>query len=94
MKSNNFKLDIKNLLILGAVIILTSIVSIKVYKLYVSEPKIEIVNQFWSDYTGVYENALNATLETYCNDGATIMIQNHINEETNKLVKKLKDADN
>lgn len=94
MKSNNFKLDIKNLLTLGAVIILTSIVSIQAYKTYVSEPKIEIVNQFWSDYTGVYESALNATLETYCNDGATIMIQNHINEETNKLVKKLKDVDN
>jgi cell shape-determining protein MreC len=76
------------------VIVITSMISIQGYKIYVSEPKIEIVNQFWSDYTGVYESALNATLETYCNDGATIMIQKHINEETNKLVKELKDFEN
>jgi hypothetical protein len=62
------------------VIIVTSIVSIQSYIVYISEPKIEIVNQFWSDYSKIYENALNATLETYCNDGATIMIQKHINE--------------
>jgi hypothetical protein len=76
------------------VIVITSMISIQGYKIYVSEPKIEIVNQFWSDYSKVYENALNATLETYCNDDATIMIQNHINEETHKLVQKLKDVDN
>jgi len=94
MKNNSLRLDTKNIIILGVVIIATSIISIQGYKFYISEPKIKIVNQFWADYSKVYESALNATLETYCNDGATIMIQQHINEETHKLVKNLKDSDN
>ena len=92
IKRDNFKLNIPNLLILGVVIIATSIVSIQAYKFYISKPKIEIINKFWSNYSRVYENALNATLETYCNDGAIFMIKKHIDEETHKLVKELNDT--
>jgi len=90
MLNGDFKSNRKNLLILGLIISITGIISIQWYKMYISEPKIEIINQFWSKYSKIYENSLNATLEIYCNDDAKIMIIKHTNEETNKLIKELK----
>jgi hypothetical protein len=87
--NNKFKLDFKRILIFIGFISLTSFISIQVYMFYISEPKIKIINKFWSSYTKIHESALNATLETYCNDGATLMIQQHIHEETNNLIKEL-----
>ena len=87
--NNKFKLDFKSILIFIGFIVLTSFISIQIYIFYISEPKIEIINKFWSNYTKIHESALNATLETYCNDGATFFIKKHINEETSKLVKEL-----
>lgn len=87
--NNKFKLDFKSTIIFIVFIFLISLISIQVYIFYISEPKIELINKFWSSYTKIQERALNATLETYCNEGATLMVQQHINEETNKLIKEL-----
>ena len=70
-------------------IITTAIISVQAYEHYIYKPKLERVNIFWSDYVQVYEDALTTTLKVYADEGASIMVQQQVNKDIQKLVDEL-----